>query len=511
MLDRGNCLEVANPEPEPPIPHKGVGVTGLRALFQSTIRKLSADSTVRGTLTLAGCTTLGAALMVAVAPVLTHLFTPAVFGIVAVYTSIVSIGAPVGCLRYDLAILLPEDDNDAANVLILSLLLLLPICVFLGVLTWFWSKQICAWLNAGQLAPYLWLAPVGILGAGMYQALSSWALRKEEYGKIARTRLSQNGGMAVTQIGLGAFLSGDPVAMLIGDLVSRYGGVTMLLRYAWPWLKARTISFRLMRASAKRYAKFPLYSTPASLLTAVEIQIPTILLSRYFGPSIVGWYALTYRVLRAPTAVLGQAAAQSLFANAARVSRDRERLQQLTERAAIVLMVVGLPVFALVIQEGPELFSRAFGAGWMKAGLYARILAPALFISFVVNPLSNLLNIRQWQGTTLLYSALECVTTVGCLMIGIACHSDLVALSALGIGSCLLGLATINRFFRAGYTDVVRVARHAAPLLLPLLLCCLLAGTRLGGGGILPLALRILAFSLVYLFSIWKLRRVWNA
>jgi O-antigen/teichoic acid export membrane protein len=345
----------------------------------------------------------------------------------------------------------------------------------------------------------------------MYQALSSWALRKEEYGKIARTRLSQNGGMAVTQIGLGAFLSGDPVAMLIGDLVSRYGGVTMLLRYAWPWLKARTISFRLMRASAKRYAKFPLYSTPASLLTAVEIQIPTILLSRYFGPSIVGWYALTYRVLRAPTAVLGQAAAQSLFANAARVSRDRERLQQLTERAAIVLMVVGLPVFALVVQEGPELFARAFGAGWVKAGLYARILAPALFISFVVNPLSNLLNVRQWQGTTLLYSALECVVAVGCLMIGVVYHSDLVALSALGIGSCLLGLATINRFFKAGYTDASRVAREAAPLLLPILVCSALAGTRLGGGGMLPLVLRLLAFSSVYLFSIWKLRRIWNA
>jgi O-antigen/teichoic acid export membrane protein len=511
MLDRGNCLEVTDPEAEPSIPLPRAGVTGLRAVLESTIRKLTANSTVRGTLTLAGCTTLGAVIMVAVAPVLTHLFTPAVFGIVALYTSIVSIGAPIGSLRYDLAILLPEDDNDAANVLALSVLLLLPICAFLGVLTWFWSRQIAAWLNAGQLAPYLWLAPVGILGAGMYQALSSWALRKEEYGKIARTRLSQNGGMAVTQVGLGALLSGDPVAMLIGDLVSRYGGVTMLLRYAWPWLKGRTISFRLMRATAKRYAKFPFYSTPASLLTAVEIQIPTILLSRYFGPSIVGWYALTYRVLRAPTTVLGQAAAQSLFANAARVSRDPERMQQLTKRATIVLMAVGLPIFALVVQEGPELFARAFGAGWMKAGLYARILAPALFISFIANPLSNLLNIREWQGTTLLYSALECVITVGCLMIGVAYHSDVIALCALGVGSCLLSIATINRFFKAGFTDTSQIAKAAAPLLLPLLLCSFLAVTRLGGGGTLPLVLRLLAFTVVYLFSLWKLQRAWNA
>src|SRR5215469_15611097 len=126
MLDHGNCLEVTNSEAEPPDPPTLARVAGLRARFQSTIRKLTANSTVRGTLTLAACTTLGAGLMVAVAPVLTHLFTPVTFGIVAVYTSIVSMAAPVVSLRYDLAILLPEDDNDAANVLILSLLLLLP-------------------------------------------------------------------------------------------------------------------------------------------------------------------------------------------------------------------------------------------------------------------------------------------------------------------------------------------------------------------------------------------------
>jgi O-antigen/teichoic acid export membrane protein len=209
--------------------------------------------------------------------------------------------------------------------------------------------------------------------------------------------------------------------------------------------------------------------------------------------------------------VLGQAAAQSLFANAARVSRDPERMQQLTKRATIVLMAVGLPIFALVVQEGPELFARAFGAGWMKAGLYARILAPALFISFIANPLSNLLNIREWQGTTLLYSALECVITVGCLMIGVAYHSDVIALCALGVGSCLLSIATINRFFKAGFTDTSQIAKAAAPLLLPLLLCSFLAVTRLGGGGTLPLVLRLLAFTVVYLFSLWKLQRAWNA
>jgi O-antigen/teichoic acid export membrane protein len=489
------------------MPHMLSTPPTLRLRLQAVIHRVTGNSTVRGTLTLAGCSALGAALIIAAAPVLTRLFTPEVFGTVAVYTSIVSIGAPVGCLRYDLAILLPEDEDQAANLLLLSLLLLAPICGLFSLVTWLWSDKIAAWLNTPALAPYLWLAPVGILGAGAYQSLSSWALRKEEYGKLARTRVSQNGGMAATQIGLGALLSGNAIALLVGDLVSRFAGVGLLMRHAWPWLKARKLSFRAMCASGKRYGKFPIYSTPASLLTAIETQIPTILLSRYFGPSVAGWYALTYRILRAPTSFLGQAAAQSLFANAARLSRDRERLQQLTERATIVLMAVGLPVFALVIQEGPELFSKAFGTSWIKAGLYARILAPWLFVSFIANPLSNLLNVREWQGTTLLYSALECATAATCLMAGVAYHSDLVALSALGAGSCIFSVLTMNRFFKAGFTDTGRILKQAVPLLAPLVFCVLLAKSQLGGAGMLPLVLRVFAFSLVYLVSLWKLRR----
>lgn len=480
---------------------------GLRLRVYAAIRMAIQNSVVRGTVTLACCTALGAILIIAAAPFLTRLFTPEVFGTVAVYTSIVSIIAPVVSLRYDLAIVLPEDDDQAANLLVLSLLILVPICGVLAILALLWSREIAVWLNTPALAPYLWLAPIGILGAGAYQALNSWGLRQQEYGKIARTRLSQNGGMAVTQVGLGVLLKGNPAALLIGDLVSRFGGVGLLLRHAWPWLRTRRLSWISIKESAKRYAKFPFFSAPASLLTAIETQIPTILLAKYFGPSVVGWYALTYRVLRAPTSFLGQAAAQSLFANAARLSRDRERLQQLTERATIVLMAVGLPMFALVIQEGPELFSRAFGPSWTQAGLYARILAPWLFISFVANPLSNLLNVREWQGTTLLYSAMECATAVGCLMVGVAYHSDVVALTALGTGSCIFSLATMNRFFKAGFSHASHILKQAGPLLAPLAFCAVLAVWRFGGGGTAALLLRVSALAIVYTVALWKLRR----
>jgi hypothetical protein len=92
-------------------------------------------------------------------------------------------------------------------------------------------------------------------------------------------------------------------------------------------------------------------------------------------------------------------------------------------------------------------------------------------------------------------------------MIGVAYHSDLVALAALGAGSCIFSLATMNRFFKAGFTHADRILKQAGPLLVPLALAALLAASQIGGGGLWPLLLRVLAFGAVYLLALWKLRR----
>ncbi len=59
-------------------------------------------------------TALGQGLVLASAPLLTRLYTPADFGVLAVYSSIVSLVAVVGALRYELAIALLRHNKAVA-------------------------------------------------------------------------------------------------------------------------------------------------------------------------------------------------------------------------------------------------------------------------------------------------------------------------------------------------------------------------------------------------------------
>lgn len=80
---------------------------------------------------LAGGTGLSQAIMLAMSPVLTRIYSPTDFSMLAAYTALTSILSVAACLRFDIAIPLPEAEHEAANLLGLSLFLRSP---------WRWSR-----------------------------------------------------------------------------------------------------------------------------------------------------------------------------------------------------------------------------------------------------------------------------------------------------------------------------------------------------------------------------------
>ena len=69
-------------------------------------------------------TTLSQAIPVVITPILTRIYTPEDFGIYAIFVAIITILGSIVSGRYELAILLPERDDDAINIFALGLLII---------------------------------------------------------------------------------------------------------------------------------------------------------------------------------------------------------------------------------------------------------------------------------------------------------------------------------------------------------------------------------------------------
>ncbi|MCC6730733.1 MAG: oligosaccharide flippase family protein [Chthonomonadales bacterium] len=366
--------------------------------MRKTIERMRRRPLLAGVVLLAGGAAGGQAATLLAQPALTRLYSQADYGVLAVYMAILSL-ATVACGRYEMAVPLPEEDEVAANLLAVSLIVLVGFALGSGLVLLAVGPWLARRLNVPALAPLLWMVPVGLLAAGIYKAISTWAVRRRQYTLIARTKLSQGIGQAVAQVALG-LVGLRPAGLLFGDIVGRSAGSGTLASLAWRRDLAvfRRVTLSGMRAAAYRYRDFPRVSSLSALLNTAGVQAAPVLLALFYQAEVVGTFALSQRVVIAPIVLVGQAVSQVYFGEMARsLARNPAGAERMLRSTVRRLAVLALAPTALLGAFGPALLATLFGAKWREAGIYAQMMAPLAAVQFVVWPLSQTLYVLEEQ------------------------------------------------------------------------------------------------------------------
>jgi O-antigen/teichoic acid export membrane protein len=371
-------------------------------------RWLPAGGFARSVSILVGGTAMAQAMAVAASPVLTRIYRPSDFGVLQVFISLTGFVMVVAAGRYEFALLLPEDEQSAFD--------LLGVAIFCVCLTTTVTAMIVAMfhqhpsmLPAGVavLKGYLWLLPVSVLGGGLYQALSYRAMRQNAYRQIAATKLTQVAAMVAIQLGAGLVIRG-PLGLLTGDAVGRITGSGKFLRELWRnhIVQVRGMRVRRMIRLAVRYRDYPLVSTWGGLLNASGLALPALFLAACYGAQYTGWFALVNRVLGVPAALIGASIAQVYTSQAATLSRaDPQRLMYIFLETTRRMLYLGLVPCALFTIFAPWVFQTIFGRVWREAGEYARYLAFMCYAGFINSPVTLTLSVLQRQRTQFVWDA----------------------------------------------------------------------------------------------------------
>jgi O-antigen/teichoic acid export membrane protein len=375
---------------------------------------LPKNSFVRSVLVLAGGTALGQLITLLASPFITRLYTAEDFGLLAVFTSLLGIFLVVASWRYEFAVPLPEDDKDAAALLVLSLVIVMVMSLVTLAVVLLFPDALANLLGSPQLAPYLWLLPLSLVAAGTYQVISYWSIRQKHFKQLSVTKLTQSLWLVAVQLGLG-FLGLRPLGLFVGDLVGRFGGSGSLARLAW---KQSKDTFKLVRVAdlrsvAYRYRKFPLLSSGSSLLNAAGLQLPAILFASLFGPQIAGWFALSQRLVAIPSVLIGRSVLQVYMNEAARLANtDAAGLKKLFLQTTTKLLQISIAPCLLMVAFGGLAFSLVFGKEWFEAGRYLQVLSIMFLAQFVTFPISQTLIILEKQGWQLAWDTLRFVLVV---------------------------------------------------------------------------------------------------
>ena len=333
-------------------------------------------------------TVIAQAIPIAIAPILTRIYTPDDFGLFAIFFAILAIFSVIMNFRYENAIMLPKDNRDALSIFILGLLINTAISLILFVIVFFFNAHITKLLGDERISFWLYFIPITLFFVGIFNLLTLFNNRQKNYRDIAEATILKSVVMGIAQVSIGV-LKGGAVGLISGQILSQFFANLRLFKNIYKKENfKKSFDFSKIVIVAKRYKKFPLFSLPSSLINVLANHLTNLLISSFFSVVTLGFYSLVQRMLGIPSALIGKSIGQVFYEEGVAIKHQKGEISDLFNRTLKKLIFIGFPIFFTLFWTVKPLFTLIFGEDWAIAGEYAQIVIPMFFIRFVVASLS---------------------------------------------------------------------------------------------------------------------------
>lgn len=415
----------------------------MRKKFAQIINRYTPKSQfVRNVLTLLSGTTIAQVIPILLSPILTRLYSPQDFGLLGLFLSIIAVLGILGTGKYELAILLPEKEHEAINVTRVSLYLVTVFTVIsLAVFVPF-NDSIASYFGNEELASYLPLLPLGIAIVGCFNTFNYWAIRKNIFGSMAAGKILRSSTNPTFSIGLGILKAG-PVGLILGTIV---GQLTETFYLGLKFFKDNSFfdnsdSFKQIKRVIIKYKKFPRYSLGSALLNTASLQLPVLILSKYFDSGTAGLFFHAHKVLSLPMSMIGSSMGQVFFQQASKKSNDEIFISHFTYKTFKKLLFIGVAPLSIILVFGDIIFAFTFGSEWRISGQMAQLLSPWLLMVFIFSPISTLTFVFERQEIALVLNIIIIIIRFSTLYFGALYFEEIeFVVGIFGIASFIIWL-----------------------------------------------------------------------
>jgi O-antigen/teichoic acid export membrane protein len=354
---------------------------------------------------LAGSTGVAQTVGILATPVLTRLYSPADFAVLAIFVAALGIVLPIASLGLERAIPIAAEEEVSA-LLALGLAFAGITASAVAIAAWalpgFSSASLA--LRLHSLGPYFL---VGILLGGIHNLLVHAAIRQKLYGALSTTQMYQGLAKTTTQVVLG-YPGLTPTGLLVGHVIGESGSTWTLYRRLRKsnGLPKNIRSMDACRDTFQRFRRFATVGGPSALVNAIGLHAVPIFVVGVFGIVPGGVFALAQRMIALPLTLVSAAIAKVYRGEvASRVRAESPTLGAFVRKTVRLLALAGVPPLLAVALAGPWVFGVVFGGEWSDAGIYVRILAPMYLAKFIANPLAEVLVALERQKILLLWNS----------------------------------------------------------------------------------------------------------
>ncbi len=352
-------------------------------------------------------------------PILSRLFTPDDFGVLASVISLTAILGVIATGKYEFAILIAPTKDIAVILVFLIIILSFLFLSFSLFILLIFSDSISLLLNDSKLESWIFISPISAFLAVIYSIYNEWCVRNGYFKQLSLNKITNGGSNAVfkTVLGLVKVSAGG---LVIGDFLGRL--VTAVLCT----VKARKAdrdmfiipSKKNITAIAKKYSKFPKLILPGQLLNTFNANLTTFIFLTFFSVTELGYYSMALMILILPSLVITNSVKDVFRKKANEIFLKEGNCIAVYNKTLFILAFISFFGFSVFYFIAPTMFSFVLGEQWYMAGKYAQILSPMVAISFVTEVGASMFVIAEKMKEALVWQIGYLVLTVSSLLLG---------------------------------------------------------------------------------------------
>lgn len=381
---------------------------------------------------------------------LTRLFTPEDIGLYNIFYSYIDVLIIVSTLRYELAVVLADNDHEAAAVSRLALRInsiisvtLLTLMLLLHLL----MPELSNKMLGDNLLIALLIPPM-VFFCGTSRVYDALFNRYKIFKQIALSEVigSSSGVVFKILFGLPKLVStlwhtvGLPLGTVLGKAASNINFLLHLKRLPLP----DKSTHQERSEAARKFRNFPLYTMPKDLINSFSYNLPFLWLALYFDKAEVGLFSLALTFTFRPANIFNNAFERLLYVRIAEKVRAGITIKKDIVQFAKWLNIIALPLFVVFFIFADQIFGFLFGGRWAGCGYYIRCLLPWIYIMLTSTSLMFISNIFYKQRKEFIFYIVLLLLRIVAVVVGIYTGNFRFAIMLFAAAGAVISLALLS-------------------------------------------------------------------
>lgn len=344
-----------------------------------------------GVATLATGTIISQFIPLIISPIISRLYDPIDYALLAAYGSITLILTIISTGMYDSALMLDKEDEKAINTGAVAVAITLTVTIISVFLILIFQQKIINFIGNVNLRFWLFLVPFTVFFQGIYQTLNVWNNRKGRYQLLASNKIVMTTITSTLTLCFGYFdfhETGLVLSLILGQFISFMILFFQTIRKDKAIIEV--ISKSGMKLSLIEHKDFPKYNMPQGFLDALKDSGLVWIISFFYGSVALGSYSFAKNILMRPLQVIGSSVGQVYYQRASKIYNEGGNLWNISMKTFRNLTFIGFPFAIIVFIFGEDIFQFVFGNDWGQAGSFSEILIFWLLVAFIASPFGSI-------------------------------------------------------------------------------------------------------------------------